>query len=418
MDRSDKQQPLCNTYDPHVRGRCTGSDGRRAEHEDRAKPWKKLDISVILRAKTNESESLRDVKLQRDKNRGDPQDNLTNDVNEFDIVWVHENFVRMGEDEDMVWYTMGTEAMLTEPVPISEVYLHGRRPFAFGSSIIEAFRAIPSSIVELGQDMQSATNDNMNQRFDNVRQQLNVRWLAKRGTQIDLRSLRRSVPGSITLVGDVDRDVKELKAQDVTSSSYQEQNLFNLDFDEVTGSFSSSTVNSNKQMGETVGGMKMLKDPSNTMTEYIIKVTAITWIKEVLTQLVALEQEYETDEVLVATAGEKAKVHRVPDNIWKERMDVDIDIGYGVTDPQARIGRLLYGIESIARVAPEEAQRIKKTEMTKEIMGILGYQDGARFFMNDEEYTQYLQENPPQPSEAVLKVEAQKRSPQGIEKRI
>jgi hypothetical protein len=80
-------------------------------------------------------------------------------------------------------------------------------------------------------------------------------------------------------------------------------------------------------------------------------------------------------------------------------LDLEVNIGYGVTDPQARITRLLFGMESIAKMAPSLVSKIKDSEVALEIFGILGYEDGSRFFMSDEELQQFQQENPPPPSE-------------------
>jgi len=48
--------------------------------------------------------------------------------------------------------------------------------------------------------------------------------------------------------------VKELKSSDVTRSSYEMQDRLNVDFDDIAGSFSTSSVASNRKLNETVGG--------------------------------------------------------------------------------------------------------------------------------------------------------------------
>jgi hypothetical protein len=68
---------------------------------------------------------------------------------------------------------------------------------------------------------------------------LNKRYLVARGRQVDLRSLTRNIAGSVTLVNDIEKDVKELEFSDVTSASYKEQENLNLDFDEAAATSAS-----------------------------------------------------------------------------------------------------------------------------------------------------------------------------------
>lgn len=372
--------------------------------------WKAYTLAEISRAVSGQfaSDSTR---LSREGGRQDPKSSTSPSISEYEIVWVFRVIARIPKKGDLLWYTLGEHLMLSDPVPVEEVYKHlkkGEKPYVAGVSVIEAHRNYPTAIAQLGEDIQAATNHNMNQRFDNVQQVLNKRTFVKRNAQVDLRSLRRNIPGSLTLMSDPKRDVVIHEPGDVTSSSYNEQNLFNSDFDEITGSFSSGSVANNREMNETVGGMRMLKDPSNTMTEYIIRVFAETWARPVLDQIVRLEQAYETDEVLLkkaaATSEGGASV-----NIKDPSLKVTVNVGYGVTDPEMRVKRVLYGVESIARVAPGAGGRIKDDELTKEIMGILGYQDGERFYRTNEEQAQFAQENPSQPSEIQMKIESQER---------
>jgi len=360
--------------------------------------WKKLSKEKIASygSETMDSDSIRQA---READRQDPIDDQYTDIDEHKIVWVYRNIFRIPKKGDMVFYTLGSRFLLTDPVPLKEVYIHGMRPYAMGHTVIEAFRNYPTGVTQLGQDIQAATNDNQNQRFDNIRQVLNKRYFVKRGSTVDLRSLRRNVSGSITMMNDPERDVKIQKTDDITGSSYQEQNLFNADFDEISGNFSASTVQTNKELGETVGGMRMLKDPANMMTEYVIRTFAETWIKPVLTQILALERAYESDENILLAAGKKAKIEKLPENLMRAQLDLEINVGYGVTDPQARVTRLLFGMETASRLAPKLMQRAKDNEIAKEIFGILGYEDGSRFFMSDEEFSQFQQQNPPTPSE-------------------
>ena len=379
--------------------------------------WKEYSMAEISRAASNfyDSDSTR---LAKEGGRQDPKSDVFTEIEEYETVWVFRIIAKIPGKGDLVWYTLGEHLMLTDPVPVQEVYKHlkpGEKPYVAGVSIIEAHRNYPSSIVQLGQDIQAATNNNMNQRFDNVQQVLNKRTFVKRDRNVDLRSLRRNIPGSITLMTDPKTDVEIHETGDITASSYNEQNLFNSDFDEITGSFSPGSVQNNKQAaaGETMGGMRMLKDPSNTLTEYLIRVFAETWAKPVLEQIVRLEQAYETDELLLKSIKEddteQGTQPKKPVNIKDPNLKVSVSVGYGVTDPEGRIRRVLFGVDSIAKVAPKTMSMIKEDEITKEVMGILGYQDGARFYRTKDEQMQYSKENPQPPNEVKMKIESQER---------
>jgi hypothetical protein len=372
--------------------------------------WKTYSVDEIRQAHYDDPSSDSTRMAKEGDKRSDPKDGQGQTINEYTLVWVYRVIARIPGEGDMVWYTLGKHLLLTDPKPVSEVYPHlnpGERPYVAGRVIIEAHRNYSSGLVELGQDIQAATNDNLNQRFDNVKQVLNKRYFVARQKEVDLKSLRRNVPGSITMMTDTERDVKVQETNDVTGSSYNEQNLFNADFDEVTGSFSSGSVQTNRQLNETVGGMKMLRDPSNTLTEYLIRTFAETWVAPVLDQFVRLIRKHESEDMVKLAAGDMVGEGEI--DIRDAAVKVDVHVGFGVTDPDSRVRRLLSGMESIGGITPSAIQRLKEAEVVKEIMGILGYQDGARFFMSDQEFAQYQQQNPPQPDVEQIKIQSNEK---------
>jgi hypothetical protein len=380
---------------------CDVVDKMQTEDSKTGQPiWRPISRDEIIAAGAHgahgsDGESMR--RARENKAGGQDPKESDSSIADHQIVWVYRVIWRFPGDGDYLWYTLGTTVMLTDPVPLKDVYLHGIRPYTMGGPIIEAFRCIPTSPVEMGQDIQAASNDLQNMRLDNLYQVLNKRYLVRRNGDVDLRALRRSIPGSITMVSDVDKDVKHDETRDITGSSYQEQHLFNADMDEISGSFSSSSVYSNRTLNETVGGMKMLKDPSNVMTEYMVMTFAQTWVKDTLTQLVALEKAYEDDEVFLAVAGKNANVNVIHPSWSRTDYDVEVNVGYGVTDPESRIRKFMMGVETVARMAPKTMSRFKEEEAVKEVMGILGYQDGSRFYMSEAEAQKLAAGQPPGP---------------------
>lgn len=356
------------------------------KHEEK---WHTYDDNAIIGAIKNDYDSLRRAREGRE--RTDTKDR-PNYLREYDIVWVHRNIIAH-EGEDYVYYTLGTQHMLSDPKPLAEAFHHGIRPYAYGNSIIEAHRVFPSGLPEIGEGLQVEANDTANQRLDNVKLVLNRRYIAKRGARVDFRSLMRNVPGSVTLVDNIAEDLKSETMQDVTSSSYQEQDRISVDLDEVMGGFSSGSVQTNRQMNETVGGMDLLKGDSNQMSEYQLRTFNETWVETVLRQVVLLEQAYETDEEILGIVADKKKlkqkhgIHRITDAMLQGRMNVRVNVGFGATNPEKRIQKLALGMNTVNSFLPQMQQRLKGEEVVDEIFGAVGL-DGSRFYegIGDEEY--------------------------------
>jgi len=123
---------------------------------------------------------------------------------------------------------------------------------------------------------------------------------------------------------DPDQDVRIVETRDVTGSAYQEQDRINMDFDELQGNFSASTVGGARNLNETVGGMELIAGNTNSISEFVLRTFAETWVEPVLKQLLKLEQYYETDEHITALSGDKvvgAEGEKVVDFNQDEMMD-------------------------------------------------------------------------------------------------
>ena len=333
-----------------------------------------------LRAATNQAyDSTRQT---REGQREDPKTNQT-PITDMDIVWVHRNIVRR-DGEDWCYYTLGIEKLLSDPVPMREMYLHGERPYVMGISIIEAHKTMPDGSPMLGRELQKEVNEVVNTRLDNVKLVLNKRYIVKRGAQVDLKSLVRNVAGSITLANDPTGDVKQIEFNDVTASAFAEQDRLNVDFDELLGNFSSSSVMTNRKLGETVGGMGIIASGANQMTEYTLRTFTETWVEPVLRQLVKLERYYETDETILALMGEKLDT-QITDEMFDTDVSLNVSVGMGATDPVMKMNRLLAGVQAFANVAAGGAPGLNLGEIGKEIFGYMGYRDGGRFLTDGED---------------------------------
>lgn len=364
------------------------------ESEDRktGQPKWKSYSDAEIRVAMAEYDSLRQA---RENQRQDPLADNDAPISDFDIVWCHENFVRFGSDE-VVYWTLGTQHMLTEPTPLEDVYFTGERPFVIGCCVIEANKAVPESLVHMGSQLQRETNDTVNQRRDNVSLVLNKRYTVLRGKQVDVGSLTRNVAGGVTLV-ESHEDVNAIEFNDVTSSSYQEQDRLNVDYDELTGNFSSSSVMTNRKLNETVGGMNLLSGGANQLTEYLLRTLVETWVEPTLRQLVKLEQAYETDLTVIGLAGEKAKlqqkygINQITDELLNQELTVRVNVGMGATDPQTKLQKFMAAMNAygnIMKMMPD----VEPEAVRKELFGLAGYRDGVRFFKGDDPAAAQMQQ--------------------------
>tara|TARA_R110002020_G_scaffold15674_1_gene56077 strand:- start:231 stop:2426 length:2196 start_codon:yes stop_codon:yes gene_type:complete len=384
--------------------------------------WLELSDEELI-ASSDYDETDNSTRLARLDPRMDPKENETSssELQDFYIVWVHKNIVKV-EGVDFCYFTAGTENLLTEPKPLKEMYpwlRDGERPYVMGCVNLESHKIYPAGTVELTQELQSAANDIWNQRFDNVKLAMNKRYHIRRDRNIDLDSLFRSVPGGAVEMDDPDTDVRVVETRDVTGSAYAEQDRINMDFDELQGNFSTSTVQGARNLNETVGGMNLLAGNSSTIAEYTLRTFAETWVEKVLKQLLRLEQYYETDSVILAVAGQAAEqqfarfnIDELMDELLRQDVLLKVNVGMNATDPLRKVQNLLNGIRSLAEL-PGVIQALNISEVVKEVFGQLGYKDGSRFISFEEQVSPEIQELQQQLQQLQQLVETDQMKTQG-----
>jgi hypothetical protein len=347
----------------------------------KGKRWHKLSMDQLLMARENSDDSTRQART----NQSQDATQQDREVHEYDIVWVHRHIHRF-KGEDFEWYMLASRYMLTDPEPLEANVWHGDRDYVIGTWNIETHKAVPASVPTLGRGLQEETNDIGNQRGDNVKLVLNKRWFAKRSANVDTTSLVRNVPGGVTMVNDVEKDVKEVSWPDITQSAYEEQARVDADFDALLGNFNPMAPGAGgRNPRESTRTMLGVQAPSMMMTEYALMTYVQTFLLPCLRQLVLLEQYYESDMVLLAVAGQKAKiaqrfgVNEVTDAILEKRIAVNINIGMGATDPVMKMNRFSQAVSSYANICKTPPPGMDLKEVGKEFMALAGYQDGVRF---------------------------------------
>lgn len=345
--------------------------------------WYNLGESALLAA--GNRDNLDTTRRARSgSQRLDPKSNMVESQNEFRVIWVHRNIIRHN-GTDWLYYTAGANTMLSDPVPLAQVipWADGKRDYVLGKLEVETDRPYPAGPVELAGGMQKALNELKNQRFDNVRQVLNRRYLYRAGQQVDVRALGRNVPGGligISAPGSLDQHVQPLPVQDVTGSAYQEEDRLTMAFDDLTGSTNAGTVNANRRLHETATGMNLMAEAGNQVREMELRTFTETWMEPVLRQIVQLEAKYETDTIALTVAAKKAGLRRILSAYFNYKFSVSVNVGMGAVSPTQRMQRIQGAVSTVVGLVPDAAQAIKGPEIAKEVFGAAGFDNGNRFF--------------------------------------
>ena len=353
--------------------------------------WLAVGEHQLRAAARTEGEALRTAR--EGQSRSDPTERATS-VPDHEMVWVVENIDRIDGD-DWVWLTLGDHAMLSEPKPLKEVYRQGR-PYRMGSSMVEAFKVFPTGKPELAEGLSQATNEIANSRVDNVRWAMHGRTIVRRGKGIDLHQVANSGPGKIILVNAIE-DIEFDRPPDVTQSSYQEQQYLNADIDDILGSFTAGSVQTNRVMGETVGGMNLMASSASQIGDLDLRTFAETFVEPTLRLFLKVLQLYETNVSFMVKAANRAKliqkygINEITDQILDAELTMSVDVGIGATDPNMRLQRFATATKmaaetfAAAAASPLVAKTWNIKEQIKEIYGHAGYKDGLRFFNFEED---------------------------------
>jgi hypothetical protein len=311
------------------------------------------------------------------------------EVTDYDIVWVHRHIHRW-RGEDFEFYMLASRYMLTDPEPLETNVWFGERPYVIGTCIMETHKPIPNSLATLLRPLADEANDLQNQGSDNMKFILNKAWFVKRSANVDTTSLVRNVPGRVTMVNDPEKDVKEVSWPDLPKSLYEEKNRNDQDFDQLGGNFNPMTLAQTRSPRESFRTVNAVQSPAMMMTEYMLMTLVQTFLVPCLRQLVLLEQYYETDEVLLAIAGKKAKImerfgiNEMKDSILEKKMAVNVNIGMGATDPTTKQQRFSSALGTFAQLTAKPIPGLDLKEVGKELLALAGYRDGLRFFSDQD----------------------------------
>lgn len=364
--------------------------------------WHHVDDSTLRMGRGDLNQSA----TRRARERGGDRYEETKGSGDLDIVWLYENFIRI-DGRDWHFWSVGTNSIITNISETRDIYpaFDGDRPYTFGVGQIDSHKVFPMSPVESWQPLQFEINDIVNLRLDTLKRSIAPLAKVKRGRNVDMVQLqRRGNPDAVLLLDSVD-DVEFEATPGPSGASYTETSAANAAFDELSGSFSTASVQTSRQLNETVGGMRLMSGASNAVTEFDLRIWVETWCEPTLRQIAHLVRYYESSEKALRIAGAKAQVwekHRyMPgfDDFDSCDLMLRVNVGIGATDPMQKMGKFKAAIEMLLPMQEMfEAQGItpKGDVIIEEVMGSAGYRDGKRFF-------EFGEPAEPQQDPAILK---------------
>jgi hypothetical protein len=361
---------------------------------DPLNPWKELPPDLLKG--TAEASKFDAAAIRRAREFGLDRFDETQNSAEFDIIWVYEAFIRI-DGEDKCFFALGDKAFLTEPKPTREVYPEqaGDRPVVIGYGALEAHRIYPMAPVESWQQTQQEINDVANLYLDTMKQNVAPVTKVVRGRSVDLEALHRRGPNSHILVTRLD-DIDFARPVDIPQSVIVGMEKLDVDMDDLAGQFNAGSVQTNRTLNDTVGGLKLIAGASNAVQEFDIRLWIETWAEPALAQVVRLEQYYESDEIILGIAGSRAQlwqkhgVNRITDDLMDREVTIRINAGLGVGDPQQRLAKFR---DATAVAAPLLAQspdfqsgkiKLNVSEIMNECFGAVGYRDGGKRFITEQ----------------------------------
>ena len=239
-------------------------------------------------------------------------------------------------------------------------------------------------------EVQSEINEIANQRLNNLKLAMNKKFVIKSSSEVDLDALLRNQPGSAVYAENPKEDVMPLETPDVTQSSYLEQERLDKDFDSLGGQFDPNVGLSGRSGNDRLGTMQMLNSNANAIVEYKLRTFSETAITPLIRLMALLEEYYETDDVVLALAGNNAQafkkfgVNQVTNEMLRKELNIVVNIGLNSTDPTYKLQKFSSVINQVLQIsAAPGGKGFDLQEVAKELFGLSGYGDGMRF-MNQE----------------------------------
>lgn len=388
------------------------------QQNQRAKvPWLNVTIEQL---KSYAGDTPTETIAPRTAREGgrDPQQQASGN---YRNLWLTEVFMRY-RGRDYVYWAIKDTKIISTPTPVEKAYpwLSGERPIVVGMGQLEPHKSYPQSAVESWQQTQAEINDAANLRLDHMKQIVSPPMKVLRGKKVDLQQVQRKGQNSLIMVNDMG-DVEPMQLPDTPGSAFQEANLMNSDMDDLAGSFDSSSVSTNRDLNETVGGMHLLSEASNQVSDFDLTVWNETWCQPVVVHLVKLEEYYENDAKVLALCGQRASlwdrfgVNEITDEMLRAETTIKVNLGIGATSlPMEKLKRFSVAWDTAAKALAPFVQTGKievvpnAETIVEDIFSAASFRDGGK------RYFQYvgMSRTPPGGGQPDPKAQAQQAQAQ------
>lgn len=314
---------------------------------------------------------------------------------DFNTCWLIEWFVRRDGLEWHFW-TGACMYMASEPVLVEEAYPFngGERPIVIGVSTIEPHKIDPTSPVQAALPLQQEMNDLVNLRMDGVKENVRPLTVIKAGAGIDVNTIQNRSGDTAVYAKNPKEDVHFDRPAAIGGEAYEEMAHLNADFDDTTGEFNGASVAMNRQIGETVGGMKLLNTSANITGDFDLTVWIATWTEPVLRQLMRVIQYYEDDQTVLTIGYHNAKlftkynIDQITNDLLDREILVKVDCGIGTSNPEVALERFAKAGVIVGQIIGQEAQaRVKQDAVINEVFGKAGFKGAAERFFHEGDQT-------------------------------
>jgi hypothetical protein len=179
---------------------------------------------------------------------------------------------------------------------------HKKKPFVATKFIPSLHEFYGIGVIEPLEGPQNELNTKRNQRLDNINLMLNMMWMLQSGAIDDLKQLVAR-PGGIIVCNDIN-GLKPVPVHDYTSKAMQEEQVSKNDIHETSGvnEFVRGTNTDGSSL--TATEIRVKYEQSATRLDYNLKLMAETGIRDIATMIVALDQQFITDEQIVRVVSD------------------------------------------------------------------------------------------------------------------
>lgn len=390
--------------------------------------WRNVNVRELTKGRTS-AETRRNDAVRRSREGGQDRYESRFADRKGDVIWLYDCYYRYN-GEDWNFWMLGETMILSDPLPTRHAYPEqdGDRPYVMGVGALETHKTHPMSPVESWQPLQMEANEITNLGLDSLKMSISPITKIVRGRNIDFKQVQARGPDAMVMV-EKPEDVTFEQAPGPHGAEQAYLNNLNVDFDELSGTFSTGSVQSNRQLNETVGGMNIISGSANALTEFDLRIWGETWAEPTIRQVVRLIQFYESSEHVIQIAGKKAGLIMAPqqppappgpleeqpdpenppidlptalDLLGDAKVSVRCNIGIGSMDAQQKLQKFGMGLKmtmDLGALLSKQGIEPNAAEIMNEVWGMLGYKDGARFFVEKEG------EDPPPPEVQKIMME-------------